>query len=293
MFPPFAAEIRTLADLADIGIFGGSGFYSLLDDVREVKVDTPYGAPSDSVFLATVAERRVAFMPRHGRRHTIPPHKVNYRANVWAMRSLGVQAVISPCAAGSLQRHVEPGHFVVSDQFVDRTTGRSDTFFDGPIVSHVSSAEIYDPTLRGIALNVIREHGITVHDGGTVVVIQGPRFSTKAESKWFSDAGWEVINMTQYPEAYLCRELGMAVVNIALITDYDAGVLEGTEAVTAHDVLEVFEQNAERIRKVVLDMVGRFPADLASLGAKDALRYTRGDGHASSPADIRIFETGL
>ena len=182
------------------------------------------------------------------------------------MRSLGVKAVISPCAAGSLQLAVEPGHFVVSDQFVDRTTGREDTFFDGPIVSHVSSAETYDPTLRRIALDVIREHGITVHDGGTVVVIQGPRFSTKAESKWFSDAGWQVINMTQYPEAYLCRELGMAVVNIALITDYDAGVLEGTEAVTAHDVLAVFEQNAERIRAVVLDMVGRFPADLDTLG---------------------------
>jgi len=282
-----------LADLADIGIFGGSGFYSLLDDVREAKVDTPYGGPSDSVFLATVAGRRVAFMPRHGRRHSIPPHRVNYRANVWAMRSLGVKAIISPCAAGSLQLHVEPGHFVVSDQFVDRTSGRADTFFDGPIVSHVSSAETYDPELRRIALEVVREHGITVHDGGTVVVIQGPRFSTKAESKWFSDAGWEVINMTQYPEAYLCRELGMAVVNIALITDYDAGVLEGTEAVTAHDVLEVFEQNAERIRAVVLDMVGRLPADLDSLGAKDALRYTRGDGHAAGPEDIRIFETGL
>jgi len=282
-----------LADLADIGIFGGSGFYSLLDDVREAKIDTPYGAPSDSVFLATVSGRRVAFMPRHGRRHTIPPHKVNYRANVWAMRSLGVKAVISPCAAGSLQRHVEPGHFVVSDQFVDRTTGRADTFFDGPIVSHVSSADPYDPTLRAIALDVIREHGITVHDGGTVVVIQGPRFSTKAESKWFSDAGWEVINMTQYPEAYLCRELGMAVVNIALITDYDAGVLEGTEAVSAHDVLEVFEQNAERIRAVVLDMVGRFPEDLDALGAKDALRFTRGDGHASGESDVRIFDTRL
>jgi 5'-methylthioadenosine phosphorylase len=282
-----------LADHADIGIFGGSGFYSLLDDVREAKVDTPYGPPSDSVFLATVAGRRIAFMPRHGRRHTIPPHALNYRANVWAMRSLGVKAVISPCAAGSLQRHVEPGHFVVTDQFVDRTTGRADTFFDGPIVSHVSSAEIYDPTLRRIALEVIREHGITVHDGGTVVVIQGPRFSTRAESKWFSDAGWEVISMTQYPEAYLCRELGMAVVNIALITDYDAGVLEGTEAVTAHDVLEVFEQNAARIRAVVLDMVGRLPDDLDSLGAKDMLGFTRGDGHVAGPADIRIFETGL
>jgi 5'-methylthioadenosine phosphorylase len=282
-----------LADLADIGIFGGSGFYSLLDDVREAKIDTPYGAPSDSAFLATVSGRRVAFMPRHGRRHTIPPHKVNYRANVWAMRSLGVKAVISPCAAGSLQRHVEPGHFVVSDQFVDRTTGRADTYFDGPIVSHVSSADPYDPELRRIALEVIREHGITVHDGGTVVVIQGPRFSTKAESKWFSDAGWEVINMTQYPEAYLCRELGMAVVNIALITDFDAGVLEGTEAVDATSVLEVFQQNATRIQSVVLDMIGRFPADLDGLGARDALEHTRGDGHAASPEDIRLFEPGL
>jgi 5'-methylthioadenosine phosphorylase len=282
-----------VADQAEIGVFGGSGFYSLLDDVREIKVDTPYGAPSDSFFLATVGDRRVAFLPRHGRRHTIPPHRINYRANVWAMRSLGVEAVISPCAAGSLQLHVEPGHFVVSDQFVDRTNGRADTFFDGPIVSHVSSAEIYDPVLRQLAIDVVREHGITVHEGGTVVVINGPRFSTRAESKWFSDAGWEVINMTQYPEAYLCRELGMAVVNIALITDYDAGVLEGTHAVTAHDVLAVFEQNAERIRKVVLDMIGRFPADLDALGARDALAFTRGDGHVASPADIRIFETGL
>ena len=282
-----------MADLAEIGVFGGSGFYSLLDDVREIKVDTPYGPPSDSFFLATVAGRKVAFLPRHGRRHTIPPHRINYRANVWAMRSLGVKAVISPCAAGSLQLHVEPGHFVVTDQFVDRTNGRADTFFDGPIVSHVSSAEIYDPTLRQLAIDVIREHDITVHEGGTVVVINGPRFSTKSESKWFSDAGWEVINMTQYPEGYLCRELGMAVVNIALITDYDAGVLEGTHAVTAHDVLEVFEKNAERIRKVVLDMIARFPGDLDALGARGTLEFTRGDGHAASPEDIRIFETGL
>jgi 5'-methylthioadenosine phosphorylase len=212
---------------------------------------------------------------------------------VWAMKALGVRAVISPCAAGSLQRAVEPGHFVVCDQFVDRTSGRADTFFDGPIVSHVSSAEVYDPELRRIAIEVIREHGITVHERGTVVVIQGPRFSTKAESKWFSDAGWEVINMTQYPEAYLCRELGMAVVNISLITDYDAGVLLGTEAVTAHDVLEVFNTNAARIQQVVLEMIRRFPADLASLGAGASLAFTRGDGHAASPEDIRIFETEL
>jgi 5'-methylthioadenosine phosphorylase len=282
-----------VVDLAEIGVFGGSGFYSLLDDVREIKVDTPYGPPSDSFFLATVGRRRVAFLPRHGRRHTIPPHKINYRANVWAMRSLGVKAVISPCAAGSLQLAVKPGDFVVCDQFVDRTSGRAQTFYDGPIVTHLSSAETYDPVLRKIAVDVCREHEIEVHDGGTVVVIEGPRFSTKAESKWFSDAGWEVINMTQFPEAWLCRELGMAVVNIALITDYDAGVHEGTEAVDARSVLEVFAQNAERIQKVVLDMIGRFPADLDSLGALDALEFTRGDGHVTAPEDIRLFRTGL
>jgi 5'-methylthioadenosine phosphorylase len=282
-----------VVDLAEIGVFGGSGFYSLLDDVREIKVDTPYGPPSDSFFLAMVGHRRVAFLPRHGRRHTIPPHKINYRANVWAMRSLGVKAVISPCAAGSLQVAVKPGDFVVCDQFADRTSGRAQTFYDGPIVTHLSSADTYDPALRRIAVEVCREHGIEVHDGGTVVVIEGPRFSTKAESKWFSDAGWEVINMTQFPEAWLCRELGMAVVNISLVTDYDAGVHEGTEAVDARSVLEVFAQNAERIQKVVLDMIARFPVDLDSLGALGALEHTRGDGHVTAPEDIRLFETGL
>jgi 5'-methylthioadenosine phosphorylase len=282
-----------MADAAEIGVFGGSGFYSLLDDVREIKVDTPYGPPSDSFFLATVAGRGVAFLPRHGRRHTIPPHRINYRANVWAMRSLGVKAVISPCAAGSLQRHVAPGDFVLCDQLVDRTRTRPHTFYDGPIVTHLSSAEIYDPVLRRIAAEVIRDHGIPFHERGTIVIIEGPRFSTKAESKWFSDAGWEVINMTQYPEAWLCRELGMAVVNIALITDYDAGVIEGTEAVDAQSVLAVFQENAARIQRVVLDMIGRFPADLDALGARAALEPTRGDGHAISTEDIRLFETGL
>jgi len=280
-----------MKQVAEIGVFGGSGFYSLLENVREVKVDTPYGPPSDSVFVAEVSGRKVAFLPRHGRLHTIPPHMLNYRANVWAMRSLGVQAIISPCAAGSLQKHVKPGDFVVSDQFVDRTTGRKDTFFDGPIVSHVSPADTYDPALRKIAIDACRKNDIEVHETGTVVVIQGPRFSTKAESKWFSDAGWEVINMTQYPEAYLCRELGMAVVNIALITDYDSGLHADVEPVNAQQVLQVFEKNAKRIRQVVLDMIAAMPADLESLGAREALRFTRGDGHAQTDDDVRIFET--
>jgi 5'-methylthioadenosine phosphorylase len=206
------------------------------------------------------------------------------------MRSLGVQAIISPCAAGSLQAHVAPTHFVVCDQFVDRTNGRADTFYDGPIVTHVSPADMYDPTLRKLAVETIRENGITCHDGGTVVVIQGPRFSTKSESKWFHDQGWEVINMTQYPEAYLSHEMGMAVVNISLITDYDSGVHAGAEAVNAHDVLSVFKENSEKIKKVVLDMISKMPSDLSALGHRASLAYTRGDGHATSPNDIRLFE---
>ncbi len=254
-------------------------------------MDTPYGAPSDALFLATVAGRRVAFLPRHGRHHTLPPHKVPYRANVWAMRSLGVRAIVSPCAAGSLQTHVAPGDFVVTDGFVDRTSGRADTFYDGPIVTHVSAAEIYDPTLRRLAIEAIRKNGITCHERGTVVVIQGPRFSTKAESKWFHDQGWEVINMTQYPEGYLCHELGMGVVNIALITDYDSGVHAGTEAVNATDVLAVFQSNAAKIKTVVLDLIASLPEDLSSIGSLASLELTRGDGHATSPDDVRLYKT--
>ena len=279
-----------MANHAEVGVFGGSGFYSLLENVREVKIDTPYGPPSDSLFLATVSGRKVAFLPRHGRHHTIPPHKINYRANVWAMKAVGCKAIISPCAAGSLQKHVEPYHFVVCDQFVDRTNSRADTFFDGPIVTHVSPAETYDPTLRKLAIEAIRENGIVCHEKGTVVVINGPRFSTKAESKWFHEAGWEVINMTQYPEAYLCRELGMGVVNIALITDYDSGVHAGTEAVNAHDVLAVFKANSEKIKKVVLDLIAKLPENLSGIGNNNELKFTRGDGHAISDEDVRQFE---
>ncbi len=278
---------------AEIGVFGGSGFYSLLQDVRELKVDTPYGPPSDGIAVGTVGSRRVAFLPRHGKRHTIPPHMINYRANVWALKSLGVKAVVSPCACGSLQAKIAPGDFVVVDQFVDRTSARKDTFYDGPIVTHTSPAETYDPVLRKIACEVIAEQNIPLHDGGTIVVIQGPRFSTKAESKWFTQMGWDVINMTQYPEAMLCRELGMAVVCIALATDYDAGLQGDVEPVTAASVLEVFEKNSKRIREVVLKMIERFPEDLDSLGAVKSLEFTRGDGHAATEGDIRLFETRL
>lgn len=251
---------------ADIGVFGGSGFYSLLGDVREIEVETPYGPPSDSVFLAELDGKRVAFLPRHGRHHSVPPHKINFRANVWAMKSLGVRYIISPCAAGSLQTHVAPAHFVVCDQYVDRTRGRADTFYDGPDVYHVSSADPYCPLLRRMAIDVIREHGITCHERATAVVVQGPRFSTRAESRWFTQAGWEVISMTQYPEAHLCLEQEMAVVNISLITDYDTGLVAtgDVQPATTEEVMAVFAQNADRIKRVVLDLVRRIPLDMES-----------------------------
>ena len=188
---------------ADIGVFGGSGFYSLIENAREVTIETPYGAPSDKLALGEIAGKRVAFLPRHGRDHRFPPQSINYRANLYAMKMLGVKRIIAPTACGSLKPEVKPGSMVVADQVVDRTTGRKDTFYDGPITTHVSFADPYCPTMRPIAVDALRSLDIETHERGTIVVIQGPRFSTRAESRWFAAAGWEVINMTQYPESYL------------------------------------------------------------------------------------------
>jgi 5'-methylthioadenosine phosphorylase len=252
-----------LKDSAEIGVFGGSGFYSLLEGMREVSVETPYGAPSDVLALGEIGGRKVAFLPRHGKAHALPPHMINYRANLWAMKSLGVSRIIGPTAAGSLKAYVEPGDFVVSDQLVDRTTGRKDTFYDGPVTTHVSFAHPYCPQVRALAIETIRGLKIPVHEHGTVVTIQGPRFSTIAESRWFSAAGWEVINMTQYPEAYLARELEMCYANISLITDYDVGLegQSGIEPVTHEGVIAVFKANNERVKKVLNAMIERMPSE--------------------------------
>jgi 5'-methylthioadenosine phosphorylase len=245
---------------AEVGVFGGSGFYAFLDDVDEVTLDTPYGEPSAPIALGTVAGRSVAFLPRHGVRHQLPPHKVNYRANLWAMRSLGVTRVLGPCAVGSLQRHVEPGHVVVCDQLVDRTWGRPDTFFDGPEVVHVSFADPYCPELRAVAVDAARSSGFEAHDGGTVVVVQGPRFSTRSESAWYRDQGWEVINMTQHPEAYLARELGLCYGSLALVTDYDVGI-EGVAPVEHTEVMRVFEANLGKLRDALLRAIPAIPGE--------------------------------
>jgi 5'-methylthioadenosine phosphorylase len=253
---------------AEIGVFGGSGFYSLIEDAKEVWIETPYGAPSDRVAIGEIAGRRVAFLPRHGKDHRYPPHEINYRANAYAMKALGVTHVIGPTACGSLKPDVRPGSMVVADQLVDRTSGRKDTFFDGPVTTHVSFADPYCPTLRPIAVDVLRSLGIETHERGTILVCQGPRFSTRSESKWYQSQGWEVINMTQYPEAYLARELGICYVNISLITDYDVG-LEGMPPVTHHEVMEVFRRNNERTKTAIGRIVERIP-----LGADCLCRHS-------------------
>jgi 5'-methylthioadenosine phosphorylase len=213
------------------------------------------------VRVGTLGGRRVAFLPRHGVHHHLPPHRVDFRANVWAMREVGVTRLIGPCAAGSLQPDVKPGDFVVCDQLVDRTRGRADTYYDGPSVHHVPFADPYCPELRRTLVDAAAAEGVRVHDGGTVVVIQGPRFSTRAESRWFRDAGWHVVNMTQYPEAYLARELGICYATTALVTDFDAGLegVAGVEPVTMDEVLRVFDANLDRVRAVLFRALPEVP----------------------------------
>jgi 5'-methylthioadenosine phosphorylase len=244
---------------APLGIIGGSGLYSLADDLDEVVVDTPFGAPSDAISVGTVADRPVAFLPRHGRDHRLPPHRINYRANLWALRSLGVRQIISPCAVGGLRADLGPGTLVVPDQLVDRTTSRVQTFYDDAAV-HVSTADPYCPTGRSVVLTAARAGRWSPLDGGTLVVIEGPRFSTRAESKWFSNNGWEIVGMTAHPEAVLARELALCYTTIALVTDLDAGVEQG-HGVTHADVLEVFEQNLTRLRSLLLDVIPAVPRE--------------------------------
>ena len=244
-----------------VGIIGGSGFYALLDDAELVGMETPYGAPSAPLAFGTVSGVPVVFLPRHGIDHEFPPHAINYRANLWALREAGAAWVIAPCASGSLQATVRVGDFVVCDQYVDRTSGRRDTYFDGPEAIHVSDAEPFSPVLRALLSEGCRELGIPAHDHGTVVVIQGPRFSTRAESRWYGAMGWEVINMTAYPEAHLARELCLGYANISLVTDYDVG-LEGTgvEPVTHAEVMKIFASNNERVKNAIFKIIEATPA---------------------------------
>ncbi len=261
---------------ADIGIFGGSGFYSFLPDVEEVRVHTPYGPTSDKLAIATLEGKRVAFLPRHGRDHSVPAHAVNYRANIWAFKELGVKEILAPCSCGSLQTHIHPGDFVILDQFIDRTRGRADTFFNGPETHHIGAAEPYCSRLRQVAIETAREQGITVHETGTMVTIQGPRFSTRAESAWFTREGWDVVGMTQYPEAILARELGLCYTGIALVTDYDTGIAQGREPVSIDEVFRVFHENVGKVQSLIRSMLPQLSGDRACACEEEARRAVVG-----------------
>lgn len=248
------------APRAEIGVIGGSGLYEFLDDARTVEVDTPWGPPADPLVIGEVEGRSVAFVARHGKGHRFPPHHVNYRANLWALRAVGVRQILSPCAVGSLVPDNGPGTIVVPDQVVDRTWGRGHTYFEGegPVV-HVGFADPFCPNGRQVAVDAARLSGMDVVTDGTLVVINGPRFSSRAESLMHQQAGWSIVGMTTMPEAALARELAMCFTTIALVTDLDAGV-EGAGAVVHEEVLRVMAANIERLKAVLRDAVGQLPA---------------------------------
>ena len=245
---------------AEIGVIGGSGFYEFLESAGEIRVDTPYGEPSDPIVVGEVAGRAVAFVPRHGRDHRYPPHRIPYRANLWALRSLGVRQILAPTAVGSLNPAYGPGRLAIPDQIVDRTIGRAQTFYDSGGAVHVPFADPYCPSGRSQAIAAARAAGWDLSDSGTLVVIEGPRFSTRAESQWYASQGWSLIGMTGHPEAVLARELALCYTALALITDTDAGVGEG-EGVTQEEVFRVFASNVARLRDLVLDVIAGLPVE--------------------------------
>ena len=237
-----------------IGVIGGSGFYSLLDDPEQRTVDTPYGAPSDPIAIGTLAGRQVAFVPRHGADHRFPPHLVPYRANLWALRALGVRQVVALSAVGSLTTALPTGTLVVPDQVVDRTSARAHTFFaEATGVGHATFADPYCPRGRAAALAA---GGAT--DGGTLVVVNGPRFSSRAESLEYQSHGWSIIGMTGMPEASLARELALCYTSLTLVTDLDAGV-EAGEGVTHTEVLAAFAANLPRLRSLLVSTIEQLP----------------------------------
>lgn len=244
-------------------MIGGSGFYTFFGpDARNVKLDTPFGEPSAPITVGTLGDHEVAFLPRHGVRHQYSAHTVPYQANMWALRALGVRRVFAPCAVGSLTPDLGPGAVVVPDQLFDRTHGRADTYFESGADSdvnsgtaHVSFADPYCPALRAAVAGLPE-----VIDGGTMVVIQGPRFSTRAESRYYAAAGCTLINMTGYPEAVLARELEICYAAIALVTDLDSGVDPG-DGVKVGDVLAEFDKNIEPFKKLVFEAIIRVPVE--------------------------------
>lgn len=241
-----------------LGIFGGSGFYRLLGEVETVIRDTPFGAPSSPVTIGVIGKKEVAFIARHGLQHEYPPHKIPYKANLYAFRELGVSRVIAPSAVGSLKKEIRPGDFMITDQFVN-FTNREDTFYNEMPVTHISAADPYCPELREAIIRMGKSLKLPMHERGTVVVTNGPRFATRAESEYYRNNGWDIINMTQYPEIVLAREMEMCYANISLVTDYDAGIKGEVEPVSAGEVAHVFAQNIEKMKRLIFDTIASIP----------------------------------
>lgn len=239
-----------------LGVIGGSGLYAMKDlkVVDTVSVDTPFGDPSDLIVLGDLEGTRMAFLPRHGVGHRITPSEINYRANIFAMKKLGVERIISVSAVGSMKEEIVPGHIVIPDQFIDRTFRRKTTFFEGGIAGHVSLADPICDELHEVVVESSQQAGATVHSGGTYICIEGPQFSTRAESFLYRSWGVDVIGMTNVTEAKLAREAGLCYATIALATDYDCWHQE-EEAVTLAAVLEIMHNNVELAQAILKEIV--------------------------------------
>ena len=256
---------------AEIGIIGGTGLYdpNFFENVRQVEVDTPFGKPSDLITLGEYSGRRIAFIPRHGKKHTIPPHKINSRANIWALKDLGVTRILSPSVVGSLKKEFRPGDIVVSDQFIDFTKQRDYTYYDSGQICHISIAEPFCPELRQITIERAKNLNYEFHRAGTYLCIEGPRFSTRAESLFFKDTlKADVIGMTLVPECVLAREAQICYVSIAMITDYDVW---SDSPVSTKAVLEILRRNIERTKRIVLELFSNIPANRDVCDCSNAL----------------------
>ncbi|MCW4042449.1 MAG: S-methyl-5'-thioadenosine phosphorylase [Candidatus Bathyarchaeota archaeon] len=242
----------------EIGIIGGTGIYdpSMFKEERNVKIYTPFGEPSDLVSISLHGRRKIAFLPRHGKNHTIPPHNVNYRANIWALKEIGVKRIIAASAVGSLREEYKPGDFVIPHQFIDRTKKRADTFYQGGRVCHISVADPFCPELREVLIRAGKTIGVTVHREGTYVCIEGPRFSTRSESKLFRDWGADIIGMTLYPECVLARETELCYASVAMITDYDVWA---EKPVSTGEVIKTMKKNIENFKKLVSHAIQKMP----------------------------------
>jgi len=263
-----------MADNEALGVIGGSGLYEIaeLTDVREQRVETPFGDPSDAYITGRIGDQRLVFLPRHGRGHKVAPHEINYRANIYGMKMLGVSRLLAISAVGSMREEIVPGHFVVVDQFIDRTNGRAASFFENGMVGHVSFAEPICSSLAKVATAAAREVGVTVHEGGTYVCINGPQFSTRAESNLYRNWGVDVIGMTNVTEAKMAREAQICFCTVALATDYDCWH-EGHDDVDVTSVLEIIAQNVDNARSVVVAAARSLPAPDSGCGCRNALQH--------------------